>query len=105
MNKSLPRATGFIYLLLAALLVSSTPIAVKIGLRQAASPLELVTVRTIVGVAVLWAYFLCFRRDRLRLDRAGLIGCMQTATANAVSMSAYFFTLATLDASLTSLFI
>lgn len=101
MKKRLPEVTGFIYLLLFVLCVSTIPVTVKIGLQQEVSPIELISIRLVLAAAALWTYFLCFRRDALRLDRAGLIGCMQAALASCVSTSAYFFTLSYLEASLT----
>ena len=100
MNNASAKSTGFIYLLLHSLVVSTAPIATKIGLAQDASPLELLVVRFIVAVALLWAYFLSFRRDALRIDRAGLIGCMQAAMVNCTSLYTYFLALSYLDASL-----
>ena len=107
MNNSLARSTGFIYLLLFSVFVSTAPIAGKIGLQQDISPIELLGFRFILAAAVLWVYFLCFKRDassrsfvRPRLDRAGLIACMQVAVFNCTAMCTYFFSLVYLDASL-----
>ncbi len=101
MKKYLPQATGFIYLLLFVFCVSTIPVTVKIGLRQQAVPLELIYLRLVIAVTILWLYFLTFKRDALRLDRTGLIGSVQAALASSVSTFAYFFTLSYLDASLT----
>ena len=101
MKKYLPQATGFIYLLLFVFCVSTIPVTVKIGLRQQADPLELIYLRLVIAVVILWLYFISFKRDALRLDRAGLIGSVQAALASSVSTFAYFFTLSYLDASLT----
>ena len=100
MNSSLVRSKGFIYLLLFSLIASTASIAAKIGLQLNASPLELLTFRFILAVAALWAYFLCFKRDAVRIDRAGLIGCMQVAIINCGSLYTYFLALSYLDASL-----
>lgn len=100
MNNFLARADGFVYLLLAYLCTSTIAIAGKIGLQQDISPIQLLAVRMVLATAVLWVYFLCFKRDMLRIDRAGLIGCMQVATAGTGSMCCSFFALLYLDASL-----
>ena len=100
MNNSLAKSAGFIYLLLYTFLSSTVPIAGKIGLGQDVSPFELVAVRMALAAVVLWVYFLSFRRDALKLDRAGLIGCMMAAMANCFSTSSYFFGLSYIDASL-----
>ena len=91
MKKYLPQATGFFYLLLFVFCVSTIPVTVKIGLRQQADPLELISLRLVIAVTILWIYFLSFRRDALRLDRAGLIGSVQAGMASCVSTFAYFF--------------
>ena len=101
MNKSLARSTGFIYLLLFSVFVSTAPIAGKIGLQQDISPIELLGFRFILAAAVLWVYFLCFKRNALQLDRAGLIACMQVAMANSIATYCYYLALSYLDASLT----
>ncbi len=100
MRNSLARSTGLIYLLLYTFLSSTVPIAGKIGLRHEGAPFEIVAVRMVLAAIALWLYFLCFRRDRLKLDQAGFIGCLLAATANCASTSSYFFGLAYIDASL-----
>lgn len=100
MNNASAISKGFIYLLLYSLAVSTAPIAIKIGFAQNVSPLELLTVRMIVATAVLWAYFLCFKRDAIRIDRAGLIRCMEAAMLSCASLYLYFLALSYLDASL-----
>ena len=100
MNNSLARSKGFIYLLLFSLIASTASIAAKIGLQLNASPLELLTFRFILGITALWAYFLCFKRNAIGIDRAGLIGCMQIAILNCGSLYTYFLALSYLDASL-----
>ena len=100
MNKPLPQATGFIYLVLSAVCTSTLSIAAKIGIQQDTSPLELLVFRFLLGAVILWAYFLAFRPNALRLDRAGLIGTMLVAIANCVSTYCYFLALSYIDASL-----
>ena len=87
MNKYLPQATGFIYLLLFVFCISTIPVTVKIGLRQQASAFEIITVRMVIATVVLWAGFLCFKPDVIRVDRTGVIGCMQVAIINFASLS------------------
>ncbi len=101
LNQSSSPAGGFIYLLLANVSTSLIPVAVKLGLRQETSPFELVVFRVILAALVLWLYFLCFRSDAFRIDRAGLIGCMLAAMTNCASMFCYFLALSYIDASLT----
>lgn len=103
MKKPLSQASGFIYLLMATLCTSPIPVAVKIGLRQEVSPVELVSFRMVLASLVLWAYFLCFQFYAARIDRAGLIGCFQSAIANCFSMLSYFWALYYIDASLATL--
>ncbi|MGB0384869.1 MAG: DMT family transporter [Ardenticatenaceae bacterium] len=100
MNHSLARSKGFIYLLLYSFILSSASIAAKIGLQQSVSPVELLGVRFVLAVALLWAYFLCFRRDAVRIDRAGLRGCMLVGFLNCCALYSYFLALSYLDASL-----
>ncbi|MGB0384870.1 MAG: DMT family transporter [Ardenticatenaceae bacterium] len=107
MKNYLAKSAGFIYLVLFSVFVSTAAIAGKIGFKSDISTVELLAVRFVLAAAVLWAYFLCFKRDassrssvRPRLDRAGFIGCMQVAVINSVSMWTYFSSLSYLDASL-----
>lgn len=100
MKKAWAKLAGFIYLVLYSVFVSTASISGKIGFQSDISPLELLTLRFVLAAAALWAYFLCFKRDALRLDRVGLIGCMQVALLNSVAMLTYFSGLLYLDASL-----
>ena len=100
MKKTLANLAGFIYLVLYSVFVSTASISGKIGYQSEISPLELLAFRFVLAAAVLWVYFLCFKRDALRLDRMGLVGCMQVATLNSVAMLTYFSALLYLDASL-----
>ena len=76
-NQPLIPVGGFIYLLLANLCTSTISIAVKIGLRQGTSALEFVVFRVVLAALILWLYLLCFRPNFLRIDRAGIIGCVK----------------------------
>ncbi len=100
LKKALAKLAGFSYLVLYSIFVSTASVAGKVGFQSDISPLELLTFRLILAAAALWIYFLCFKRDALRLDRVGLIGCMQVAALNSVSMLTYFSGLLYLDASL-----
>ncbi len=89
---------GLLFVLLASVGLSTVPTAVKIGLDEGVSPLQLLTPRMLLGCALLWAYVGLTRPHRIRIDRRGRWSCAVAGVLNTISLTLFYLALTRLDA-------
>lgn len=79
------------------------PILGKLAYAQGVTPFSLVAFRTLVGVLLIWGWYLLFRREWLTRLRGGeLMGCLAVGAVNGIGSLLYYSGLSRLDASLAS---
>lgn len=94
---------GMLAGLAAAVSVSTVPTALKIGLNGQVPPLQLLAPRMLLGAALLWLWMLATRRQKIRIDRPGMIACAIAGLLNAFSLSMFYLSLTRLDASIANI--
>ena len=102
-EKLSPRTRGYFFTIIAIVALSSTPSIVKIGLQQDIEPVPLLTYRLWLASILLWLYMLIWKRDKIAIDRRGLIGCLWAGLANGTALILIYFTLNRIDASLNAI--
>jgi drug/metabolite transporter (DMT)-like permease len=91
---------GIFYAVLATFCLSLSPVLVKAALEQGIDPIALLTLRMVVGAAILWVLFSILFSRILWIDRRGFFACCLVAGANALSMFCYYFALTRISVSL-----
>lgn len=85
--------------LLAAFLLGWAPILGKFAYRYNVAPMTLATLRILVSVVFLWAFYLLFWRRYILLPWPFLVNCLVVGMVNGVGSLFYYNGLARLDAS------
>jgi drug/metabolite transporter (DMT)-like permease len=94
---------GILAGLAAAVSVSTVPTALKVGLNDLVPPLQLLAPRMLLGAGLLWLWMLTTRRQKIRIDRPGMIACALAGLLNAFSLSLFYLCLTRLDASIANI--
>jgi len=103
-SRRLSRQTaGVVISLSSAVVVGWAPIFGKMAYRVGVDPYTLAALRTLLAALMLWAVYLVFWRDCIRIDWHNLLGCISMGAVNGVGSLFYYTSLQKLDASLASL--
>ncbi len=81
---------GLLLVLLASLCLSTAPTVIKFGFNADVDPVTQLTLRLWIGALALWIVFLMSQREKLKIDRKGLIGCALAAAANTISLGSFY---------------
>jgi len=92
---------GLVLVLMAGLMLSTVPVAVKFGLEAGVAPSKLLAPRMLVACLLLWLYVGITRPHRLRIDRRGLRDCALAGSLNSISLLLFYLALERLDAGVT----
>jgi drug/metabolite transporter (DMT)-like permease len=103
MNRKSAYVGGLLWALAAACCLSIAPTLIKAGLTAAMDPIPLLALRLVVAALVLWVIFAVFQREKLRIDRPGLLACLAVAAANSISLVCYYVALTRIHASVATL--
>ena len=97
------REQGVLVTLLSTICFGLAPIFGKFAYRAEVTPFTLAALRTIIAVALLWAFYLVFWPQAIQIRWQNLLGCIGMGVTNGVGSLFYYTGLARLDASLTQL--
>ncbi|MDH4138764.1 MAG: DMT family transporter [Anaerolineae bacterium] len=97
------REQGVLVTLLSTVCFGLAPIFGKFAYRAEVTPFTLAALRTIIAVALLWAFYLVFWPQAIQIRWQNLLGCIGMGVTNGVGSLFYYTGLARLDASLTQL--
>lgn len=97
------RGRGMIITLLSTVCFGLAPIFGKLAYRASVPPFTLAALRTVIAVALLWAFYLIFWPQAIPIRWQNLLGCIGMGVTNGVGSLLYYTGLARLDASLTQL--
>ncbi len=89
--------------LLSAVVLGLAPIFGKQAMLAGVPPLTVVTLRTVIAVAVLWMVYAVFWRRYLYIYPVGLAGCLVAGVINGLGSLMYYNGLGRLDAALAQL--
>lgn len=94
---------GMVATLLSTVCFGLAPILGKLAYRATVTPFTLAALRTVIAVALLWAFYLVFWPQAIPIRWQNLLGCVGMGVTNGVGSLLYYTGLARLDASLTQL--
>jgi len=90
---------GYIYALIAILSGSIAAVLAKRGISASIGPIPLLSVRLVIGAALLWLAQWFVFRQRPQIDRQLLFGAIAAGVANSISLSCFYLALLTINAS------
>jgi len=85
--------------LLASFLLGWAPILGKFAYRAGVGPMTLASLRTVMAAVLLWAVYLVFWRERIRIPWRAVLSCLLVGAINGVGSLFYYNGLSNLDAS------
>lgn len=103
MNTPRPPLRGIIAAFSTPFFLGVAPIFGKMAIVEGADPFSVAAVRTMIAVALLWAFYTIFWRKSMYIYPAGLLGCVVLGFVNGIGSLFYYSGLGLLDASLAQL--